>query len=65
MTHFISASCEGETCSMCDSPATHKVGEEMLHDEPNQYRHNLTAYVCCKHFVQIMGDNSTVRMICP
>jgi len=46
---------------MCDEfyqqtvQATHKVGEEIPHDDPNPHRHNLTAYVCCLHFQQIMG----------
>jgi hypothetical protein len=48
MEHFVSASCVGEKCSMCHSPATHKVGEEIPHDDPNQMRHNYTAYVCCE-----------------
>lgn len=34
MTHFVSASCEGQTCSVCKAPATHKLGEEIPHDEP-------------------------------
>lgn len=61
--HFVSASCQGETCNLrvtepprrCGKPATHKVGEEILHDDPNQIRHNLTAYVCCSHFARIVG----------
>lgn len=55
MSHFISSSCEGERCSMCDKPATHKVGEEIMWDDPNKMRHNLTAYVCCDHFRAILG----------
>lgn len=31
--HFISASCGGERCR-CGAAATHKVGEEIPHDEP-------------------------------
>lgn len=56
--HFVSATCEGETCTMCEvlTPATHKVGEEIASDDPNGYRHNYTAYVCCKHFQQIFGS---------
>lgn len=54
-THFISSSCVGERCSLCGAPATHKVGEEIPWDDPNQIRHNFTAYVCCEHFTQIMG----------
>jgi len=55
MAHFVSASCLGEYCSICKIPATHKVGEEIMSDDPNPVRHNLTAYVCCEHFRLIMG----------
>lgn len=48
--HFTSAACRGERCSMCQDAATHKVGEEIMADDPNPIRHNLTAYVCCRHF---------------
>ena len=37
MNHFVSASCGGEFCSICRKPATHKVGEEIMHDEPCMY----------------------------
>lgn len=53
--HFVSASCGGEVCSICRDPATHKVGEEIFADDPLPIRHNLTAYVCCDHFGDIMG----------
>jgi hypothetical protein len=63
--HFVSESCRGEFCVMCRlnsadlgrgvAPATHKVGEEILHDDPNPQRHNLTAYLCCSHFQQLFG----------
>jgi len=36
--------------------ATHKVGEEIAEDDPNPARHNLVAYVCCKHFREVFGD---------
>jgi hypothetical protein len=67
VSHFISRAREGVTCAfhvghrdtqradLCGSPATHKVGEEILHDDPNPVRHNLTAYVCCFHFSRIVG----------
>jgi hypothetical protein len=55
MNHFVSASCGGEKCRVCGKPATHKLGEEILHDDPNPSRHNLTAYVCCEHFTMIVG----------
>ncbi len=54
MTQFISACCGGERCSLCGNPAARKVGEEIFHDDPNPYRHNLTAYVCQEHFDKIM-----------
>jgi hypothetical protein len=63
--HWVSASCEGEKCGICwragavgtlAAPATHKVGEEIFHDDPNQMRHNFTQYVCCSHFKQIFGS---------
>jgi len=56
MKHFVSASCGGEKCRMCNEPATHKVGEEIQWDDPAPERHNLTAYVCCSHFLMIMGS---------
>lgn len=58
MTHYTSASCKGEKCSICKASATHKVGEEILHDDPNPTRHNLTACVCCEHYRQILGPSS-------
>jgi 3-deoxy-D-manno-octulosonate 8-phosphate phosphatase KdsC-like HAD superfamily phosphatase len=66
--HFISATCEGEQCghevgdNYCGQPATHKVGEEIAPDDPHKRRHNLTVYVCCEHFGQILGDFA--REIC-
>ncbi len=56
MPHFVSASCRGEKCQICKAPATHKVGEEIFDDDPNQVRHNLTAYVCCKCLGMIFGS---------
>ena len=55
--HFVSATCEGERCRRCGKPATHKVGEELAPDAPreNTMVHNLTAYMCCEHFAQLMG----------
>lgn len=56
--HFVSESCRGELCAGCwheKRPATHKLGEEILHDDPNPVRHNLTAYVCCTHFRLVVG----------
>lgn len=65
MEHFISDTCEGEICSFCGAPATHKVGEEIAGDDPAWKtvlghtiltRHNYTAYVCCEHFRAIFGS---------
>ena len=54
--HWVSASCGGESCTMCGEPATHKVGEEIQWDDPNKMRHNFTAYVCCNHFWKLFGS---------
>jgi hypothetical protein len=53
--HFVSQSCQGEKC-FCGDKATHKLGEEIMHDDPIPYRHNLTAYVCCRHFQMVLGQ---------
>jgi len=55
--HFVSESCEDRKCK-CGSAATHKVGEEILHDDPEPNRHNLTAYVCCYCFRSVFGSAS-------
>lgn len=55
MTHHISASCAGRHCTICRAPATHKLGEEIMSDDPMPYRHNLTAYVCCACFTRTLG----------
>lgn len=52
---FISATCKGERCSCCGAPAVRKVGEEIPYDDPLRNRHNLTAYVCARHFAQLFG----------
>ncbi len=61
MTDFVSATCEGERCTLCGVPATNKVGEEIPHDDPMPVRHNLTAYVCAHHFKAIMHGGKKVR----
>lgn len=62
--HYISPTCGGEICGMCyrvfstTVAATHKVGEEfptMDQTEDFPMRHNLTQYVCCQCFGNIMG----------
>jgi hypothetical protein len=65
MKHLVSESCGGETCRHCGRPATHKVGEEIMPDDPHQVRHNLTAYVCCSVFMALFrascpDNNSTL-----
>jgi hypothetical protein len=86
LPHFVSASAGGNC--FCGRPATHKLGEEIPHDEPcmscgetwrypnaggtrestspgackelyhhvmGPNRHNLTAYVCCFHWMMVLG----------
>ena len=48
--HFVSGSCAGEICAHCGQPATHKVGEEILPDDPYPICHNRTSYICCDIF---------------
>lgn len=62
MRHFVSKTCNGAICGMCyregvpARPATHKIGEEIPHDDPSQgLRHNYTQDVCCMHFKKVMG----------
>jgi hypothetical protein len=55
MAYWRSKCCEGEKCALCDEPAAAKIGEEIFDDDPHPIRHNLTAYVCAKHFAEIMG----------
>jgi hypothetical protein len=51
---MVSAACHGEIC-WCGAPAVKKVGEEILFDDPNPARHNLTRYICGPHYAQLMG----------
>lgn len=53
---FVSATCDGETCH-CGAPAVRKVGEEISYDDPNPRRHNHTAYVCARHYAELMGPS--------
>ena len=53
--HHVSASCAGEYCNNCSEPATHKVGEQIMWDDPAPHRHNLTAYLCCYCFSAVFG----------
>lgn len=54
--HPVSKACIGEKCNICGDDATHKVGEEILFDDPQPVRHNYTAYVCCDCFLMIFGN---------
>jgi hypothetical protein len=38
-----------------------KVGEEILSDDPNPFRHNMTAYVCSEHFMMIFSPGEYRR----
>lgn len=45
---------------MCGDPAVAKVGEEIMHDDPNHNRHNFTAYLCEPHARWVLfGDPPT------
>ncbi len=44
-----------EADTRCGVQATHKVGEEIAHDDPQPIRHGYTAYLCCDHFARVMG----------
>jgi len=61
--YWRSATCAGETCSLCGAPAEAKVGEEIAHDDPHPMRHNLTAYICAKHFADLMGPAGSRLMM--
>lgn len=52
---FVSACCQGERCRACGNPAEHKVEETIFSDDPVPNRHPLTAYICHRHFREIMG----------
>lgn len=54
-SRFVSATCQGEKCSVCGENATNKLGEEIPYDDPKPNRHSLTAYVCREHFRMIVG----------
>lgn len=64
--HWVSGTCDGETCHVrgavddrrCGANATHKLGEEIPYDHPMPERHNLTSYVCCFHFKKILGPKA-------
>lgn len=62
--HMVLLSCAGQSCGMCNSPSTHKVGQDedeavaVYVDNGKELvipHHPFTQYVCCKCFKQIMG----------
>ncbi len=54
---YVSKDCVGKICPIdkCGQDATHKINEEMLDEEPNPERNNLTSHVCCEHYQSIFG----------
>lgn len=52
---FTPACAGGERCRVCQQPAQRKVAEVVFDDDPMPVRHEYTAYVCLKHFNEIMG----------
>jgi hypothetical protein len=58
-----SKACIGERC-WCGAPAAKKVGEEILFDDPNPDRHNLTRYICAEHYAQLMGPLGAKQVGC-
>lgn len=62
MSHFVSASCSSEHCNRCfrvsgqKVPASHKIEESILFDDPLPERHPLTSYLCCECFTEVVGD---------
>lgn len=60
--HHISTTCRGHKC-FCGKDATHKLGEEITGDDPFPGRHNLTAYVCCEHFTEILGPATGCKVV--
>lgn len=61
MSAFISATCQGETCR-CGAPAVAKIGEEIAPDDPHPHRHNLTAYVCARHYALLLGPKAAQQV---
>lgn len=55
MSQYISEYTKGEKCRICKKPASHKLEEVIFDDDPNIARHSYRAYVCCIHFILIMG----------
>lgn len=67
--HLSAPQTVGEICQVCGADASHKVSEEVLMSDGDEkelgyyvrtaqskpWTHNLTAYLCCKHFGEVMG----------
>lgn len=51
---FVSKYCKGEKC-FCGNYAEHKIEEKVFDDDPLPDRHELTSYVCHRHFRMLMG----------
>ncbi len=51
---FVSASCQGEKCSVCGKPATNKISEVIMPDDQFPNRHEFTNYVCQEHFDMVL-----------
>lgn len=60
ISHYVPESSQGEICHKCrKEPAQHKVAEVMPDgiDWKSPFaRHELTAYLCCGCFGDLMGD---------
>lgn len=61
---YISDQCRGEKC-WCGIDAVAKVAEVILYDDPNPARHELTAYICKAHFIQMFGPAAARRFETP
>lgn len=46
---------EGEKCMVCRDKTSHKVGEHTYEGHPMFKMHEFTSYLCCTHFIEIMG----------
>jgi len=52
--NWVSGSCQGEKCTVCGKPATKKIAEVIMPDDPNKIRHELVGYVCTHHFDMVI-----------
>lgn len=49
-----------EPCALCRNPAAHKVAHK-VEEDTRESRHPLTGYLCCEHFVMLMGPLAAAR----